>query len=106
MRAATVRSPLNQAEPNTGKNNIMSTANFYVLAKPMQSAQGLQEQHRAKTGKRSFRRPVEAEPEARLWKICAELASPRLGGFELVVFLLFGALSLVAMAYCFSGLFQ
>jgi len=85
----------------------MSTANFYVLAKPMQSAQGLQEQHRAKTGKRSFRRSlVEAEPEARLWKICAEVASPRLSGFELVVFLLFGALSLVAIAYCFSGLFQ
>jgi hypothetical protein len=49
---------------------------------------------------------LEAEPEARLWKICAEVASPRLSGFELVVFLLFGALSLVAMASCFSGMFQ
>ena len=85
----------------------MSTANFYVLAKPMQSAEGIQEQHRARTGQRSLRRPMlEAEPEARLWKICAEVASPRLSGFELVVFLLFGALSLVAMASCFSGMFQ
>jgi hypothetical protein len=99
--------PLNQTEPNTGRNNIMSTANFYILAKPMQSVQEPQEQHRAKTRQRSFRRPmVVAEPEARLWKVCAELASPRISGFEWVVFLLFGALSLVATASCFSGLFQ
>lgn len=33
------------------------------------------------------RSKAEAEPEARLWKVCAEAASPRLGGFEWVAFL-------------------
>jgi hypothetical protein len=85
----------------------MARANSYVLAKPLHSDQGLKEENRAAT-----RRPVvtrskaEAEPEARLWKVCAEAASPRLGGFEWVAFLVFGALALGALAYCFSELFQ
>ena len=107
----------------------MTTANFDVLAKPLQPDQGLnpnpeiprrwstalqgssefglKEQNRIGTGQRSFARPkVGTEPEARLWKICAEAASPRGGAFEWITFLFFGVLALGTVGFCFAELFQ
>jgi hypothetical protein len=80
----------------------MATANLYILAKAAESDQGRKERNRFATEQPSFTRPTaEAEPEARLWKICAEAASPRLTGFEWVAFLFFGALAIGALAYSF-----
>jgi hypothetical protein len=65
----------------------MATGSFYIPAKALQSDQGLKEQIRVATGQPWFTRPkAEAEPEGRLWKVCAEAASPRLSGFEWVAF--------------------
>ena len=85
----------------------MSTANIYLLGEPLQSDQGLKEQNSV-----AMRRlPVagakaEGEPESRLWKVCADAASPRLSGLEFAAFFLFGVLALSALAYCFSELFH
>ena len=85
----------------------MSTANFYILAKPLQLDEGIKEQSRVAARQLSVARPkAETEPEERLWKICAETASPTLGGFEWIAFLFFAVLTLGAMACCFSELFH
>jgi hypothetical protein len=85
----------------------MVTANLYILANAAESDQGRKEQNRVTTGQSSIARSkAEAELEARLWKVCADAASPPLTGFEWVAFLLFGALALGAVAHCFSELFQ
>ena len=85
---------------------VMSTANFYILAKPLQAAEGIKEQSRVPARQLSVVQPkAETEPEERLWKICAEATSPRLNGFEWIAFLFFGALALGALAFCFSELF-
>jgi hypothetical protein len=85
----------------------MSTANFYILAKPLQPDQGIKEWNAAATGQASFTLPkAEAEPEARLWKVCTAAVSPRFSVLESFAFLLFGALSLAALACCFSELLQ
>jgi hypothetical protein len=85
----------------------MTTANFYVLAKPLQPDQGLNEQPRVAIEQPSFARPkVEAEPEERLWKVCAEEASPRLGALEWITLLFLGILALGAVGFCFSELFD
>ena len=83
----------------------MSTANFYILAKPLQSDQGLKEHNRVGTRELSLTR-AETEPEERLWKVCAEAASPRLGAFEWITFLFFGVLALGTVGFCFAELFQ
>lgn len=85
----------------------MATANFYALAKPLQSDQGLEEERHAATRRLSVTGDkAEAEPEARLWKVCAEAASPQFTLLELAAFLLLGVLSLGAVVYCVSELFQ
>jgi hypothetical protein len=85
----------------------MSTVNFYILAKPLLSDQGLKVQNCVATRQLpATRAEAETEPEERLWKVCTEAASPRLSGFEFIAFLFFGALVLGALAYCFSELFQ
>ncbi|MGA8657873.1 MAG: hypothetical protein WB586_17140 [Chthoniobacterales bacterium] len=85
----------------------MSTANFYILAKPLQSDQGLKEQNRVGTRELpATRGEAGTEPEERLWKVCAEAASPWLGTLEWFAFLLFGALALGALTYCFYELLQ
>jgi hypothetical protein len=85
----------------------MATANFYIPEKPLQPDQGLKEQNRITTGQPSLARSkAETEPEARLWKVCAEAASPRLNGLEWLALLVFGVLALGAVALCFSELFQ
>ena len=43
---------------------------------------------------------VEAEPETRLWKICAQAAPPRLGAAEWIALLLFGAAEICVLACC------
>jgi hypothetical protein len=56
---------------------------------------------RVATEQSSLSRPeVEAEPETRLWKVCAEAASPQLSKFEWIAILVFAASALVAMACC------
>jgi hypothetical protein len=80
----------------------MTTANYYVLGEPPQSDQELTEgRPRVATKQSSFTRPkVEAEPETRLWKICAEVATPRLNGFERIAILVFGASAFLSLAFC------
>jgi hypothetical protein len=81
----------------------VATVDFDVLAEPPRLDQGLKEANRSSTRRLSVVvAKAEAEPETSLWKICAEAASPRFSVLEWIVFLLFGALSLGALAYCFS----
>jgi hypothetical protein len=100
--------PANQIQPEHGRRpNIITTANFHVLEKPLQPDQGLKVQQRVATEQPSFAPPkVEAEPEARLWKVCAETASRRYGALEWITFLLLGVLALGAAGFCFAELFQ
>ena len=80
----------------------MTTTDFYVLPAPLRSDQELREEPRPIAIKQpSFTSPkLEAEPEARLWKLCAEAASPRLSRVEWIAILLFAASALAAMACC------
>ena len=80
----------------------MTTANFYIPSAPLQSdLQLTKERPQFAIKQPSFtRRKVEAEPETRLWKICAKAASPRLSGFERIALLVFGASGFVALACC------
>ena len=83
----------------------MATTNFYILAKPLQSDQGIIGEQRVTTGQPSFTRSSEErEPETRLWKVFAEATSPPLSGLEWVAFLVFGALALGALISCFFEL--
>jgi hypothetical protein len=82
-------------------------ANFYVLAKPLQSDEGIEERSCDATRPLSGIRPkAETEPEERLWKVCAEAVSPRFSALESLAFVFFGALAIGALACCFSELFQ
>jgi hypothetical protein len=68
----------------------MTTANFYVLAEPVREL--TKERRRTTTEQLSVkRREIEAEPETRLWKICAEAAPPRLGVPERTALFVFAA---------------
>jgi hypothetical protein len=79
----------------------MTTANYYVLPEPLVPDQRLTEERPWVATRSSFTRPsVEAEPEARLWKICAEAVSPQLSGFERIALLVFGASAVSAFACC------
>jgi hypothetical protein len=92
----------NYREPNN-----MSTANLYILAKPLLSDKRKKQQSRVATRKLSVvRSKAETEPEARLWKVCAEAASPRLGAIEWIAFPFIGALALGALACSFSESFR
>jgi hypothetical protein len=77
-------------EPSTTKSRIgiMTTKNFYVLAAPLPSNQELgQEPQRIVIKQPSFTPPrIEAEPERRLWKICAQAVPLRLGAVEWIAF--------------------
>ena len=85
----------------------METANFYILAKPLQSVQGPKDRLQVVTRRPSLTRSkAETEPETRLWKVCAKAVSPRLSRFERIAFLLFVASALVALAFCFSESFH
>jgi hypothetical protein len=86
----------------------MTTADLYALAEPQRSDQELKEERpRVTTKQSSFTWPkVEAEPETRLWRICAEAASPGLSKFEWTALLLFGASALLALAFCAFEWFQ
>jgi hypothetical protein len=79
----------------------MTTANFYIVAEPLRSAQKLtKERLRFATKKSSFTQPkVEAEPETHLWKICSEVARPRLARFEWIALLVFGASAFLSLAF-------
>jgi hypothetical protein len=80
----------------------MTTANFYIVAEPPRSAQELtKERPWVATKKSSFTRPkVEAEPETHLWRICSEVARPRLTRFEWIALLVFGASAFLSLAFC------
>jgi hypothetical protein len=81
----------------------MGRADFHVLAEPVRSDQGLREVNRAATRLVSVTvAKAETKPETSLWKICAQAASLRVKPCEWIVFLLLGAVSLGALAYCFS----
>jgi hypothetical protein len=84
----------------------MTTADFYILAEPRRSDRRLkQERARIATERSSRSWPkVEAETETRLWKLCAEVVSPRLSGVEWIALVLLGASALGALVYVFSEL--
>jgi hypothetical protein len=85
----------------------MTTTDFYIGTRPVQPGQGQKERPRVATRQPpSKRAKVEKEPEARLWKVCAEVASLRLSGFERTAFLLLGASALGALVSCFSEFFH
>jgi hypothetical protein len=79
----------------------MTTTNYYPLADLPRSAQELtKERPRVATKQSSLTRPkVEAEPETRLWKICAEVAPPRFSRFEWTALLIFGASAVLSLAF-------
>jgi hypothetical protein len=92
---------------NTERRNMMTTTNFYVVAKPLQADQGLKERPRVARRQSFFiGSKVETEPETRLWKVCAKAGSSRLSSFEWIAFLLLGASALGALACCFSEAFH
>ena len=80
----------------------MMTANYYVLGEPPRADQELTKDRTwVATKQSSFTRAkVEAEPEARLWKICAEVAPPRLSKFEWTALSVFGASAFLSLAFC------
>ena len=80
----------------------MTTANYYPLAEPLQSDRELREDHPGvATEQLSFARSkIEAEPEARLWKICAKAAPPRLSVFEWIALAVFGGSAIFGLACC------
>jgi hypothetical protein len=80
----------------------MTTADFYILAEPRRSDRRLKEKRSpAATEQALLSQPkAEAEPETRLWKLCAEAASPRLSRFEWIAILVFAASALLAIACC------
>jgi hypothetical protein len=86
---------------------MITTADFYILAKPLQFDQGLKQRPRVATGQPFFAASeVETESETRLWKVCAKATSPRISGLEWVAFLLLGVSALGALAYGFSESFH
>ena len=86
----------------------MTTANYYVLAEPLQSGRELiGKQPWVATEQLAFTRSkIDVEPEARLWKICAEAAPPRLSVFEWMALLVFGVSGIVVIACCVFEWFQ
>jgi hypothetical protein len=80
----------------------MTTANYYFLAEPPPADQELtKDRPWVATKQSSFTRPkVEAEPETRLWRICAEVAPPRLNKFEWMALLVFGASAFFSLVFC------
>ena len=86
---------------------MTTTANFTILAEPLESRQGLKDKRQAAAGPRPLSRSkAETEPESRLWKLCAEAASPRLSGAEWIALLFLGASALAALALCLSESFH
>ena len=80
----------------------MTTASYYGLAEPPRADQELtKERPRIATKQASLARPkIEAEPETRLWKVCAEAAPPRLNRLERMALLVFGASAFLSLAFC------
>ena len=77
----------------------MTTANFYVLTEPLKER--TEERPPVAAEKTSpERREIEAEPETRLWKICAEAAPPRLGVFERTALFVFSISAILGLACC------
>jgi hypothetical protein len=86
---------------------MATTANFTILAEPLESHQGFKDKRRIAAGPCPLSRSeAETEPEARLWKLCAEAASPRLSGAEWIALLSLGASALAALALCLSESFH
>jgi hypothetical protein len=77
----------------------MTTANYYVLTEYFKE---LTEQRLPVAAEKTSpkRREVEAEPETRLWKICAEAAPPRLGVFERTALFVFAVSAIFGLACC------
>jgi hypothetical protein len=92
---------VNQVNPKHRETRPM-TANYYVLADPPRSAQELtKERPRLAAKQSSFSRAkVEAAPETRLWKICAEVDSQRLSRIEWIALLFFAASTFLSLAFC------
>jgi hypothetical protein len=80
----------------------MTTANYYVLpAALVRNQELIEKRSRVATKQPKFIRPnAQAEPEMRLWKICAEAASPRFSGFERIALLALGTSAVFAFACC------
>ena len=105
MKGGLVAAPRNQTIRRPKRLNLVNTATLFVPAKPLHLRQGFTEQQGAMTGQRSLiRSKIEEEPEARLWKVCAEVTGSRLNVFEWIAFLLFGVVSVGALVCGFCEL--
>ena len=83
----------------------MTTANYYVLAEPLKDL--TEERSRVAAEKTSIkRREIAAKPETRLWKLCAEAASPRLGVLERTALFVFAVSAIFGLACCVFEWFQ
>jgi cytochrome c-type biogenesis protein CcmH/NrfG len=83
----------------------MTTANYYVLAEPVREL--TEERPRTTIERLSVkRREIEAKPETRLWKICAEAATPRLGVLERTALFVFAVSAIFGLACCVFEWFQ
>ena len=83
----------------------MTAANYYVLAEPFKEL--TEERSRVAAEKTSIkRREIEAKPETRLWKICAEAAPPRLGVLERTALFVFAVSAIFGLACCVFEWFQ
>jgi hypothetical protein len=85
----------------------MPTSNFYIPAKPLRPDLLSKERDHTATWQPSVgRSKAETKPEERLSKICAEAASSWLSALESIAFLLLGASTFGALAYCFTELLK
>lgn len=83
----------------------MRTANFIIPAERLQLRPSTGEQGRQPAMRQSTAN-VGIEFEHRLWKVCREAASPKLGKIELLVFASLTIVAAVGTACSFSELFQ
>jgi len=85
----------------------MTTTNLYIVAEPLQPDRAIKQRSRVADRQSPVTRSkVGTEPQIRLWKLCAEVASARLTGVEWIGLLLLGVSALSALAYGFFELFN
>jgi hypothetical protein len=85
----------------------MQTANFFIPAERLKLRPSISEQSRQPAARQSTANVrVELAPEHRLWKVCGEAASSKLGKVDVLVFAFFAIVAVIATACSFSELFH
>lgn len=83
----------------------MQTANVFLPVERLQLRPSAVEQSSKRAAQHSAAN-VRAQIEHRLWKVCRETVSPKVGIVELLAFLFFGAIAIAVTAYSSSELFH